>query len=395
MKSVFNSLGSNYSKKFILDSFGFGTKKDTRDLKKLLHDTYGAETVQLTYKGREAITLILRHLSLPEGSEVAINGFTCFAVYEAIKAAGLKPHYLDIDKDSLNFSPDTLEKALKSNKKIKAVIIQNTLGIPANITAIKSLCVKYRVELIEDLAHSIGLDYGNVQLAGTVANYSALSFSQDKVVDGLSGGAALFKKDNDVMPAKWAAVNWKMRLTSRIYPASTFIIRKTFSFGLGRAILKCMKSTHMLSRPMAGGASVAHTMPSWYCGLTVKSYNGLGNSLEHRKKITQIYRENLPKNLQVKHDSKSIYLRFPIIVNDRLALLKSLKRYKIYLSDTWYDAPIGPKKYLDKTDYEKGTCPNAEDVSDHIVNLPTHINVSEEQALHIAGKVNEWLKQSK
>ncbi|HLB66656.1 MAG TPA: DegT/DnrJ/EryC1/StrS family aminotransferase, partial [Candidatus Saccharimonadales bacterium] len=108
--SVFNSLGSNYDSRFIFHSFGFGRKRDTANLKKLLHERYQAETIQLTYKGREAITLALKQLDLAEGSLVAVNGFTCYAVYQAITTAGLKPYYLDIEQGSLNFSPEILEQ---------------------------------------------------------------------------------------------------------------------------------------------------------------------------------------------------------------------------------------------------------------------------------------------
>lgn len=392
--SVFNSLGSNYTKLFIIASFGFGTKKDTRDLKKILHDTYDAQTIQLTFKGREAITLLLRQLELPAGSGVAINGFTCYAVYEAIEAAGLKPVYLDIEESELNFTPESLEAALKQEKNVKAVIVQNTLGTLSDVPAIKKICDHQKIALIEDLAHSIGLNYANNQLAGTVADFSMLSFSQDKVVDGVSGGAAIFKHERDIIPTKWAKVSLRTRLRSRIYPFSSWLIRRTMAMGLGRAILRFMKAAHLLSRPMSGLAGKVHILPSWYCGLAVKSFNSLESTLEHRKKIAEIYRKNLPNDLLLKHHDNNIYLRFPILVNKRTGLIKQLRKSSFYLSDTWYDAPIGPKKYLDKTDYKTGSCPNAEAVAAKIVNLPTHVNINEEQAKQLAEKVKNWVESS-
>jgi dTDP-4-amino-4,6-dideoxygalactose transaminase len=390
--SVFNSLGSNYSKHFILDSFGFGTKNDTLRLKQKLHETYKAETIQLTFKGREAITLILKQLNLPTGSLVAVNGFTCYAVYEAITAAELKPFYLDIEKNDLNFKPDTLQDALKNNKNIKAVMVQNTLGMIADVPTINRICKQHGAVLIEDLAHSIGLLYSGGTLAGTVADYSALSFSQDKVIDAVSGGAMVFKNVTENSPTSWDKVSLKVRLRGRLYPISTWVIRKTIRFWLGRFLLKFMKSSHLLSRPMSGEAGTPHTLPSWYSGLAVKAFNNLDNVVDHRQKIAAIYRQALPKENCLKHHDNNIYLRFPLLVDNRKELINYLKRWHIYITDIWYDAPIGPKKSMEQTDYKKGSCPNSEEISEKIVNLPTHINVNETQATLIAEKVSEWLK---
>src|SRR3989344_5762692 len=131
--SVFNSLGSNYDKNFVLKALFKRNKKEyKKDLQKLLESKYGGEAI-LLYKGREAIELALKSLNLPQTSFVAINGFTCFAVYQAIKKAGLNVEYLDIEKGDLNFSPEILENSIRKNLKIKVVLVQNTLGYPCEI----------------------------------------------------------------------------------------------------------------------------------------------------------------------------------------------------------------------------------------------------------------------
>ena len=74
-------------------------------------------------------------------------------------------------------------------------------------------------------------------------------------------------------------------------------------------------------------------------------------------------------------------------------LIAHLRTRGIHVSDTWYDAPIAPKKYADRIGYKKGTCPHAERLAERIVNLPTHINVSPMQAEKIAEEVNAFLAQ--
>ncbi len=192
--SIFNSLGSNYNFKIVWQTLFSSNDKQSREaLNKYLEDKYEGQ-VTLVYKGRQAIEMGLKNLNLHTGSFVAINGFTCFAVYEAIKNAGLNAEYLDIEKGQLNFSPDTLQKAINKNPLIKVVIIQNTLGYPCEIDKIAQICKENELTLIEDLAHSVGTKYENGKEAGSVGDFVVLSFSQDKIIDCVSGGALIKRR---------------------------------------------------------------------------------------------------------------------------------------------------------------------------------------------------------
>lgn len=390
--SIFNSLGSNYDAFFIRKAtLGLVSYGSSRKLREQLVVRFGSQVVYLTYKGRQAISLCIEQLQLPKGSCVAVVGYTCFAVYQAITAAGFTPYYIDIDEDDLNFSPKTLEKHIKDEPLIRAVIVQNTLGLPANVPAISKLCADNRIALIEDLAHSVGLVYSNNQAAGTLGWATALSFGQDKMVDGVSGGAALFRES--VTPTiTFTGPSVRQKITTRIYPLLSMIIRKTFSFGLGRVILSCSKAIRILPGPMGGDAVPAQTLPSWYCKLAGLSLEALDKTIKHRQKIATVYRQTLSKNIQFKHQDGAIYLRFPILVDEPDSLINYLKAFNIYLADRWYDAPIAPKRFMQKSNYKPGSCPRSEYVSEHIVNLPTHINVNEKQARFIARKVEEWLR---
>src|SRR6185437_6368951 len=138
--TIFNSLGSNYDFRFVLKSlFSKSDEKVNNSLKDYLKNKYKGE-VFLLYKGREAIELALKSLSLPKGCTVAFNGFTCYAVYKAVVNAGLQTEYIDIMESNLNFSGESLREAIKKNSTIKVVIIQNTLGYPCDIEAISKIC---------------------------------------------------------------------------------------------------------------------------------------------------------------------------------------------------------------------------------------------------------------
>lgn len=390
--SLFNSLGSNYNLNFVIKSLIYSNNSMYHgELEKFLQDKYGGNVV-LLYKGREAIELALKISNLPKNSYVAINGFTCFALYEAIKNAGLSVEYLDLENGDLNFSAETLKKAVVKNPKIKTVIIQNTLGYPCQIEEIKYICQKNDIVLIEDLAHSIGTKYSDGTEAGTVGDCTVLSFSQDKMIDGVSGGALI--SNLPVSSLHLEGVSIKQQAIDRLYPLSTYLIRKTYPFGIGKILHFALKNLKLLSSPMDGGKGI-HKLPSWYSNLVIQQFNNLNNNLNHRKAVASLYAKLVnPKILApklVKQIPLSTNLRFPIFVENREGLIKFLAENQIYVSDIWYDGPIAPKKYLSQTDYA-GQCPNAQLASDEILNLPTHINVSEKDAENISNLVNLWLK---
>ncbi len=395
--TVFNSLGSNYDFSFVFKSLFAKNKPDfAANLQEFLQKKYNGEA-HLVYKGREALELVLKVLDLSKDSYVAINGYTCYAVYKSIANRGYRVYYLDIESKSFNFSAKELEKALQKNPLIKVVIIQNTLGYPCEIEKISKVCKEKNIILIEDLAHSIGTVYSNGKEAGTVGDFVILSFSQDKMIDAVSGGALIIKnkKYQKIFKDEIQKITLGRELLDRLYPLFTWTIRKTYSVGLGKFIHYFLKKTNLLSTPMDESFYEVYGLPFWYCFLVLDSFNRIKENLTHRRKIANIYKNNLDKKLLSESVTKLINsssnLRFPVFVNKRDRLIGFLEKEKIYISDTWYDSPIGPKRYLKETDYN-GQCPNSEETSSLVVNLPTHINISEEDALIISQKISQWLK---
>ncbi len=407
--SIFNSLGSNYDFGFVLETF-FATNKESSSLrlKIFLEEKYEGNAV-LVYKGREALRLALRVITpsldrgaiAPKGKTVGICGFTCYAVYEAIMKEGYDVEYLDID-ESLNFSYDTLKKALQKISNLKVLLIQNTLGYPGDIEKIAKLCQEKGIILIEDLAHCIGTKYADGKEAGTIGDFVILSFSQDKMIDGISGGALVVRTlemRSEKLEVNFEALDLKKQYNDRLYPLFTFLIRKTYALGIGKVLHWFLKKKKWLQSPMDNqGSENIHEMPDWQAYLIYQGYKELEENLAHRRKIATIYEEGLNKITLEKSIVKNVLLsanlRFPIFVEKRGELISYLKQKNIYISDIWYDAPIGPKKYLSKTDYT-AQCPNSEKIVGSIVNLPTHRNVSEVQAKFIVRSINEWVESSR
>ena len=386
--NIFNSLGSNYD---LTDAvrilFSFGGTGTQKRLEKYLEQRYGGKAI-LSYKGRDVLTLALN--ALPEKGRIAFNGYTCLAVYESMVESGHVPLYLDIAENALDFSQETLRSALEQHKDIKAVIVQNTLGFPYDIVAIEKLCREHDIPLIEDLAHSIGARYADGREAGTVGDFVIFSFSQDKVIDAVSGGALVLRNQNYHVEAPREGVSFGQQLKDRLYPSLTWKIRMAYAFGIGRPYHALVRMTGILSSPF-GKKYGPRILPGWYCANILSGYTMLEKVAARRRAIARIYADEINGRVRMRVSTNdAANLRFPLVVEGRDRLIEELRNAGVHVSDTWYDAPVAPKKYMHRAAYA-GECPHSENMSAHMLNLPTHANVSERDARSIARLVNNWL----
>lgn len=394
---IFNSLGSNYNFSYLVRGLvNIFNRSKENELTSLLERKYEGKVI-FFYKGREAIEATLNIASLPNDSYVAINGLTCFVVTKAVTNAGLNSEYIDIGND-LNFSSDSLKKSLISNNKIKSVIIQNTLGIPVDIKKIKKICDENNLVLIEDLAHSVGSIYDDGSVAGSVGDFVALSFGQDKIIDSVSGGALIIrnKKYLDQIPnIKTKKVLTVEVIRDILYPKFTFIIRNLYFLNIGKVIHRFLKLLNFLSVSININENNLHNLPKWYINMAYDYILSLDSDIHHRKKISKIYSENLNSKITAKEITaklnESANIRFPIFIKNRSKLIKYMEHDGIFVSDIWYDSPVAPAKYMNLSNYSKGVCPNAEKLSETILNLPTHKNVTMNSAYKISKLINKWI----
>ena len=86
------------------------------------------------------------------------------------------------------------------------------------------------------------------------------------------------------------------------------------------------------------------------------------------------------------------FMRFPILVRKNTdEILKEARKKKIYLDDGWRKSPVVPPDTdIKKMDYIMGSCPRAEKIANSIVNLPTHINISEKEAKEIVEFIKKY-----
>lgn len=132
------------------------------------------------------------------GDEVITSAFTFIATAEAIKYVGATPVFVDIDPGTFNITPENIEKAITA--KTKAVMPVHLFGQPVDLPAIKAICDKHGLKLIEDCAQSFGATVYNKQ-TGSFGDAAGFSFFPSKNL-GCFGDGGLVTTDSDATAAK-------------------------------------------------------------------------------------------------------------------------------------------------------------------------------------------------
>ena len=164
----------------------YWTGTEGREFEKEFAEFTGVDHAIFVANGTLALELGLRALNLPPGSDVVTTPRTYIASSSAIVAAGLRPVFADVDRDSGNITPDSVRDALTANTS--AVLVVHLGGWPADMPGFRGLCDERGLALIEDCAQAHGAKiYG--EHVGTFGDVAAWSFCQDKIITtGGEGG---------------------------------------------------------------------------------------------------------------------------------------------------------------------------------------------------------------
>lgn len=174
-----------------------------KELEQTLADFVGVKHCITCGNGTDAITIAMRAWVVGKGDAVFVPDFTFFSSGECPADEGATPIYVDVDQRTYNLDAAKLEESVKrvlaeGKYKAKAVVAVDLFGLPADYPAIKAVCEKYGLLLLEDAAQGFG---GNIngKLAGSFGDISTTSFFPAKPLGCYGDGGAIFT-DND----EWA-----------------------------------------------------------------------------------------------------------------------------------------------------------------------------------------------
>lgn len=173
----------------------------------------GSKYAIATVNGTSALHISLILAGVKSGDEVITQPLTFIATCNAISYCGAKPLFVDVDLDTMGMSAESLRDFLEKNceiidgncinkstkKTIKACVPMHTFGHPCKIEAIKEICDKWNITLVEDAAESLG-SYYKKRHTGTFGKMGAFSFNGNKIIT--SGGGGVIVTDDESLAKK-------------------------------------------------------------------------------------------------------------------------------------------------------------------------------------------------
>lgn len=187
----------------VIDSTYFISGKQVNELEEKLAEYVGVKHCITCANGTDAIAIAMRAWGVGKGDAVFVPDFTFFSSGECPADEGATPIYVDVDERTYNIDSVKLEEAIQKviaegKYKAKAVVAVDLFGLPADYPAIKEICKKYDLFLLEDGAQGFG---GNIngKLACSFGDISTTSFFPAKPLGCYGDGGAIFT-DND----EWA-----------------------------------------------------------------------------------------------------------------------------------------------------------------------------------------------
>ena len=312
-----------------------------------------------------AVKILKERYDWNDGDEIITTPITFVSTNHAIMYERLTPVFADID-EYLCLDPADVEK--KITNKTKAVIFVGYGGRVGQLKSIIAICKKYHLHLILDAAHMSGTKV-NGSCPGTWDGVDVAVYSYQAVKNlptGDSGMICWNDQKGDILSRKlsWLGIN------KDTYARSN---KGTYSWKY---------DVDYVGYKYNGNAIMASI------GLVQLKYLEEDNA--RRREIVKMYEKGFQNNSKIRiipanHPEECSYHLFELQVYDREKLLDDLAKEGIncgvhYRDNTEY------KMY----NYAHGSCPNAHKISQHLITLPLHMWLSDEDIEKIICLVNKY-----
>jgi len=156
------------------------------EFEKRMSEYAGVKYAVAVNSGTSALHLIVRGLGIGEGDVVITTPFSFIASSNCILFERAKPLFVDIEEDTLNLDADKFEEKLESLSseelaKVKALLVVDAFGQPADWDRFRQIGKKYNLKLIEDSAEALGAEYKGKR-AGSLGEVGVFAFYPNKQI---------------------------------------------------------------------------------------------------------------------------------------------------------------------------------------------------------------------
>ncbi|EPC8408828.1 TPA: UDP-4-amino-4,6-dideoxy-N-acetyl-beta-L-altrosamine transaminase [Bacillus thuringiensis] len=333
----------------------------------------GAKYTVSFSNGTAALHAACYAAGITEGDEVITTPMTFVASANCILYQGAKPVFADIDNETYNISPKSIEE--KITNKTKAIIPVHFTGQPVELEAIQKIAKKNNLIIIEDAAHALGATYKNKKI-GSIGDMTMFSFHPVKHITTGEGG--VITTNNPLFYEKLVQFR---------------------THGIERNPQKLLENHGPWYYEMQF-LGYNYRITDIQAALGLSQLSKLDSFIKIRKKYVDIYSKEfsclseiiIPKQLPQTSSSWHLYiirLNTKLLKCNRKEFYEALQRENIGVNVHYI--PVHLQPFYQKLGYEKGICPQAENVYEEIITLPLFPKMTEADVWDVIQAVRKVL----
>ena len=346
----------------VLDHGKYIMGPEVYELEDRLSEYLGIKHTVTCSSGTDALLMILMANNIGPGDAVFVPPFTFMASAEVISFIGATPVFVDVDPNTCNMDPGSLEKAIEavvthsdSNYPVprtetklvpKCVIPVDLFGLPADYEKINTIAEKYNLFVLEDAAQSFGATCKNKK-ACTLGHAGATSFFPAKPLGCYGDGGAVFTED-DKLAEKLKSIRVHGKGGDKY---------DNIRIGInGR--LDTIQAAVLLSK-----------------------LDIFDQEVKNRNRIASSYSEKLKDHFEVQiipEGCTSVWAQYSVRHPDKRQLMNHLNQNDIPTA-VYYPKPLHTQTAFSYLGYKPEDFPNALELSKNIFSLPMHPYLEEEQ----------------
>ncbi len=350
----------------VIDTTSFIKGNKVTEFQKNLETYLDVKHVIPVGNGTDALQIALMALGLKPGDEVITPTFTFIATAEVVALLGLIPVVVDVDFDTFNINVDSIKKAI--TPKTKAIVPVHLFGQNANMEAILEIATENNLFVIEDACQSIGSTYtfsdGRVVQSGCMGEIGCTSFFPSKNLGCFGDGGAIFT-NNDELAAKMRAIS-NHGMVIRYYHDVVGVNSRLDSIQAAVLDVKLKYLDSYSANRLAAA--------NYYDAAFAKT----------DKLITPV---RMPNSTHVFHQ-----YTLKLVGVNRTDLLHFLAQKSIPAM-VYYPVPLHLQKAYQDKRYKAGDFPTAEKLSECVISLPMHTELTQNQLEYITSNVLEFINK--
>jgi aminotransferase EvaB len=304
----------------------------------------------------DALFLGLKALGVGRGDEVITVANTAVPTVAAIVAAGARPVFVDIERQTYLIDTTRLEAAV--TKKTRCIVPVHLFGQCAEMDEVRRVAERRGLKILEDCAQAHGAQYRGT-IAGSMSNLSAFSFYPTKIL-GTYGDAGMVVTGSEAIAAH---------------------VRRLRFYGME-------KTYYALEDGYNSRLDEVHA------AILLKKLARLGEYLARRRALAKRYDTLLASSgltlPTTRAGNTHSYYLYVCRHRARDRILEQLKARDIHLNIS-YPWPIHVMPAYQRLGYAEGSLPETEAAAKEIFSLPMYPSLTDAEQDTVCGALGEIL----